>query len=521
MDTYRNLGQHMMQCSVRFPAKARFITLVFSVLLSLIAGISGRSSAGDNALSFADVVKKAEKMSHQPFQKPESIPDYLRKMSYDQWQKIRFLDNKSPWPGGENFSLQFVHLGYLYEQPVKINIIDAQGVHRFQFSPKLFNYGNTQIGQKVPENLGFAGFNVYFPLKPGGSEEFLSFLGASYFRALGRQQWFGLSARGIAIDTASSNGEQFPYFKEFWLIRPEARADSMKIYALLDGESVTGAYRFVVYPGEQTEMDVKAVVFLRKAVQKLGIAPFSSMFLQGSNSLRQYTTLAPQVHNSDGLSIKTQDDRWIYRPLQNPGRLGVYSFELNNPVGFGLMQRDRRFCSYQSLSLHYQDRPSAWVTATGKWGKGKIQLIEIPTSTRNNDNIVAFWIPDRLPAPNNPIPISYKISWQGERMTLPKVGYVVNTRTGEGGANKNAQVFNIDFAGGKLKTISPNEVSAVVTVDNQAKLLEQHIVKNEFVEGLRLELQIEPAGKPVQLRAYLKKGNEVLTETWDYVFYSP
>lgn len=486
----------------------------------LVALAPGKTAAANNPFTFNDVVQKAEKLAHKPYQSPPSIPKYLRNMSYQQWQDIRFLSSKSPWSAGNNFSLQFTHLGYLYKQPVKINLINAQGVHRFRFSPQLFNYGNTGIGRKVPGNLGFAGFNVYYPLsKAGGVNEVLSFLGASYFRAAGKYQWLGLSARGIAIDTASSNGEQFPYFKEFWLVRPAPQANSMELYALLNGKSVTGAYDFVVHPGAQTVTDVHAVLFLRNKVQKFGIAPFSSMFLQGSNSIHRFTTLVPQMHNSDGLSIKAQDNRWIWRPLQNPKRLAVYSFELNDPLGFGLMQRDRKFCSYESLSLHYQDRPSAWVTPVGNWGKGNLQLIEIPTDTNNNDNIVAFWIPAHQPAPLKPFSVSYRICWEGNWMSLPKVGYVVDTRTGKGNL-KGSQEFAIDFTGGNLSTLPPSAVSAVISVGKQAKLLEHHIVKNPYTHGLRLEFQIRPAaGKPVQLRTYLQKGNQVLTETWNYVFH--
>ena len=177
----------------------------------------------------------------------------------------------------------------------------------------------------------------------------------------------------------------------------------MKFYALLDGESLTGAYRFGIYPGEQTAIDVESVLFLRKEVQKLGIAPFSSMFLQGADSTRRYSTLAPQIHNSDGLSIQTQDNLWIWSPLQNPKKLAIQSFQMDNLRGFGLMQRDRRFCSYESLSLHYQDRPSAWVKASGNWGKGSLQLFEIPSDTENNDNVVVFWVPDQTPELLKPV----------------------------------------------------------------------------------------------------------------------
>ena len=83
-------------------------------------------------------------------------------------------------------------------------------------------------------------------------------------RASARDQVFGLSARGLAIDTAESWGEEFPWFREFWLVTPAPNAKELTIYALLDSPRVTGAYRFAVEPGEQTRVDVECRLFLRE-----------------------------------------------------------------------------------------------------------------------------------------------------------------------------------------------------------------------------------------------------------------
>ncbi|MEJ2164814.1 MAG: glucan biosynthesis protein G [Desulfobacterales bacterium] len=501
-------------------AKLPFLMIIVSILTNPLGGTVGTLCAADGTAYFDAVIARAEQMAHKPYQPPEPVPQYLDRLTFDQWQNIVFREDRSPWPADNNFVLQFYHIGYLYKQPVKIYTIDSQGIHEFPFSSKLFSYGDLKPPEEMPEDLGFAGFSLYYPLvQTEARNEFLVFIGTTYFRAVGKGQWFGLSARGIAIDTASPQGEQFPYFKAFWLARPAAKADSIRIYALLDGQSVTGAYQFEIYPGDQTVMDVESVLFLRKKVEKLGIAPFSSMFLQGSNSTRRYNTLSPQMHDSDGLSIQTRDNRWIWCPLQNPQQLAVQDFQLENPQGFGLMQRDRRFCSYESLAQHYQDRPSAWLTPAGSWKKGSLQLFEIPTDTENNDNIVVFWMPDESYELLQPIRFGYRISWQGDDTMRPSIGYVVNTRTGPGIMKKNSRTFEIDFAGGSLGRLSSDAVSAVVSVEKGAKLLEHHIVKNEFVKGMRLELQIEPPEKPVRLEAFLQAGDEAITETWSYVFH--
>lgn len=500
------------------------LLVVSAILGQCIFGLATRAEAAappSGAFSLDDVVKTAKEMAQKPYQKPEAIPPYLSSLDYNQWREIRFQSSQSPWPSSDNFNIQFYHLGYIYKDPVRVNLVASGRVHRFSFSPKMFNYAGKDFASKVPDQLGFAGFSLTYPLNSAqGRDEVLAFLGASYFRAVGKNQVFGLSARGISIDTASPSGEQFPYFKEFWLVKPEEKAKRMTLYALLDGESVTGAYRFVVDPGEQTTTEIEAVLFLRKKVQKFGVAPFSSMFLQGSNSIRRFNTVYPQVHDSDGLSIhQTGGGEWIWRPLQNPKRLAVSSFLVNDLHGFGLMQRDRRFCTYESLALGYQKRPSVWVTPKGQWGKGQVQLIEIPTNTNNNDNIVAFWVPDKLPEPQNPIRYAYEIAWQGDHMTLPpSSAYAVNTLRGKGNIQPDAEEFNIDFKGETLASLfSKSEVSAQISVENGGKLLEHHMVKNPYIGGVRLEFQIKPTGNPIQLRVHLQKGNQALTETWDYV----
>jgi len=508
-------------CRSLRPAGLRFRLPFFFLAISIWVGsiaAGGESSAAGNRFYFSDVIDRAKQMAHTAYQAPKPLPSDLDSLSFNQWRDITFREDQSPWPAGNNFVLQFYSVGYLYKNPVKINTIDLQGVHEFPFSAGLFSYGDKKLAQAVPNDLGFAGFSLYYPLnRPQARDEFLVFIGASYFRAVGKKQRFGLSARGIAINTASPQGEQFPYFKEFWLARPSAAADSIRIYALLDGESITGAYRFGIYPGDQTVMDIEAVLFLRQKVQKLGIAPFSSMFLQGSNSLDRYNTLAPQVHDSDGLSIQTHDDRWIWCPLQNPKKLAVQSFQLENPRGFGLMQRDRRFSSYESLSTLYQDRPSAWVTPLGNWGRGSLQLFEIPTDTADEDNMVVLWVPDRVPDLLKPIRFHYTISWQGNIMTRPPIGYAISTRTGSGNITKTAREFEIDFAGGNLNRLPLDSISAAISVASGTQLLEHHVVRNDFIHGMRLELQIEPPKQPVQLRAYLREGDKAVTETWSYV----
>ena len=200
--------------------------------------------------------------------------------------------------------------------PVRINEITAKGVEKVRYSPEMFEFGNVEIEPAALENLGFAGFKVLYPLnKPDKADELMTLLGASYFRVIGKDQVYGLSARGLAIDTALPSGEEFPRFREFWIERPEADRRNLVIYALLDSPRATGAYRMVVTPGKDSTVDVKARIYLREPVEKLGIAALTSMYLFGANQPSELLNYRPQLHDSEGLAIHTGADEWIWRPL--------------------------------------------------------------------------------------------------------------------------------------------------------------------------------------------------------------
>jgi glucans biosynthesis protein len=379
------------------------------------------------------------------------------------------------------------------------------------------------------KGLGFAGFRLHSPINtPNYYDEFAVFLGASYFRAIGRDENYGLSARGLAIDTALPSGEEFPYFKEFRLVRPEPKAGTITLTALLDSPSLTGAYKFIIRPGKTTSMNVSATLFFRKPVQKLGMAPLTGMFFYGEDSnIRPVDNFRPQVHDCDGLQIVSGTGEWIWRPLINPKRLLVTSFAMSDPKGFGLMQRDTNFNDYQDLEANYQTRPSAWIVPGKGWGRGKVELVEIPTQSEKNDNIVCYWVPSEKEAPGKPVDFSYEIKWGSPGIALPPAGRVVATRT-SATKDPSVKLYLIDFAGGKLGSLAPNaKLEADISVSG-GKVIEQNIQRDPFIAGQRLSFRVRrdvgPLDKvkagtaePMELRAFLRQKDDVLTETWSYV----
>ncbi len=512
------------------------IFLCFSYLLFPLGRVAQPIAEARQVFSFQNVIDKAGALSKESFDDGEGkVPDFLLNITYDNWRDIRFNPEQSLWLKDKQlFTVQFFHPGLYYKKSVKINVVDSSGVQAVPFSPDLFDYGRNNFKDKVPADLGYAGFRLHYPInKLDYHDEVAVFLGATYLRAVGQKQNYGISARGLAIDTAMSKGEEFPYFKEFWLVKPSTGVRHITVFALLDSPSVTGAYKFIIYPWKETLMRVTTKLFMRKNVDKLGIAPLTSMFFYGENANeRPVNDFRPEVHDSDGLMLATGSGEWIWRPLRNPRSLLVTSFKDTSPVGFGLIQRDRNYDHYQDLEAYYESRPSVWVTPVGNWGEGHIELIQIPMIANEvNDNIVAFWVPSNLPKSNESVTFAYELNWHMSCQTRPPMGRVIATRTAKS-KDENITKFVIDFVGERLKSLpSDSPLTAVISVDPKAKLIEQQLYKNRKSKGWRLVFQIatEESGAidlllppdrrpPLELRAFLKLNDIILTETWSYAY---
>ncbi|MEC5385225.1 glucan biosynthesis protein G [Uliginosibacterium sp. H3] len=487
------------------------------------------------AFSFDDVAARAQKLAAESWRSDEGkIPDRLKQLDYDQYRDIRFRPDKALWRDRKlPFEVMFFHVGGFFTAPVHINEVDEKGAHPIRFDRKTFDYGPvTGLTPREEDSwgdVGFAGFRVHYPLNNAAYKDELSvFLGASYFRALGNGQRYGLSARGLAIDTVGGKGEEFPRFKEFWIERPASDAKSLTLYALLDSPSVSGAYRIVMTPGNETMMEVQARLFLRKPVATLGIAPLTSMYQYGENqplstSQPGSTNFRPEVHDSDGLSVQTGDGEWIWRPLINPQAPLTTSFSMKTLGGFGLMQRDRAFSNYEDLEARYDLRPSAWVEPVGNWGPGRVELMQLPTPDETNDNIVAYWVPQTAPTPGKPLDLTWRIRMQSAKEQRPPNGWTVQSRSGGGGYTKQAdkdERYVVDFAGPAFAALPANApVEAVVSAVSNAQIVERTVFHNEVTGGWRLAMRIQRTDptKPAELRAYLKHRNDTLTETWSNV----
>jgi len=502
---------------LRKPLLATLALAVAAICTSLPRIASG--------FGFEEVADRARRLAAQPYKAPDfALPKDLKTLDYDHFRDIRYKPEQAAWRDAKvPFELQFFHLGFAFDQPVRINEVVGDGVREIRFDPSLFDYGSNKLDPKVLRGLGFAGFRVHYAINtPKYKDEVLTFLGASYFRALGKGQVYGISARGLAIDTGLASGEEFPRFVEFWIERPKPNATSLTLYALLDSKRVSGAYGFVLKPGASTALEVKVRLFLRETVSRLGLAPMSTMYFFGENQRPQRDDFRPEVHDSDGLSIASSTGEWIWRPLVDPKRLLDTSFWLPGLRGFGLMQRDRDFHDYEDLEARYDLRPSAWVEPKGNWGAGRVGLVELPSPDETNDNIIAYWSPDPPPKPNTAFDYEYRLLWQKESDTKPPTSWVTQTRRGRGFVRNDdgSLGFTIDFEGPALKKLPPEaEVQAVVSTQGNGEVREAIAHRNDVTGGWRIALRVlrADAGKPVELRANLQSKTDALSETWSYI----
>jgi periplasmic glucans biosynthesis protein len=516
-----------MTCKSRFFNTNSHVTVharrAFLVAGLLLAAVLHGEPAW--AFGFDDVAARAEQLAKRPF-KPVSRkpPAELAALTYDQYRDIRFNPNQALWrPENLPFEVMFFHLGKFQTDPVRMNEVTPKGVRHIPYRSSDFNYGQNKLTPEKWGDLGFAGFRAHYPLNNVAyKDELVVFLGASYFRALGAGLRYGLSARGLAIDTVGGSGEEFPHFIEFWMVRPAPDAKSFTVYALMDSPRVSGAYQFDIKPGKESVIDIRSRIFLRGDVATLGIAPLTSMYFFGENQPHR-TDFRPEVHDSDGLMVATGDGEWIWRPLLNPKHTLTTSFSTNRLRGFGLMQRDRSFSNYEDSEANYEMRPSAWVEPVGDWGPGRVELVLLSTPDETNDNVVAYWVPAKTPAKGEPLELSYRVHWQGvEGMAKPPGAWAVQTRVGRGYAElaENEQQFVVDFTGPSLALLPADApVKAVVTAPSNGEIVESNVYRVEATGAWRMTVRVKQLrpSEATELRGFLQSGTNVLTETWSNI----
>lgn len=478
-------------------------------------------AAGGKAepFSWAWLQNHALALSRRPWRAPAPASPLLDKINYDAVQKVEYRPERTLWADHDDaYGARFFPLTKMARRPVTISIIEDGLARPFPYSPALYRFPARHPMAAIGKNGGFSGFRF---MNKGGRGDWMAFQGASYFRSAGPLHQYGLSARGLAVNTGLAGPEEFPEFTHFWL---ERTARQVTVYALLDGPSVTGAYRFVIgRDADQMRQDVSMKIHLRNSVERLGIAPLTSMFWYGEGHRAKAVDWRPEIHDSDGLALHTGQGERIWRPLNNPPRPQLNSFADRAPKGFGLLQRDRAFDHYQDDGVFYEKRPSLWIEPSDDWGAGAVMLYEIPTTTEFDDNIVAFWSPEASAASGRAFTYDYRMRWIGGEPELMAVARAEDCWTGQGGPpgvppSGDVRKVVADFAGDRFKGLTyKSPVEPIVSVRNGTILNSRCYPVNGQQDRWRLILDIERgSGEPTDIRAFLSMTGEALTETFVY-----
>ncbi len=470
----------------------------------------------EQAFSKDNLLEKVRQIAGKEYVAPTKIPQPWIDMTYDQYRGIEFNPDSGLWKDTDlPFNMEFFAPGLYFPTAISVSVVDGDTSRPVLFSKDVFRYAHLVPDLPVDETLGYAGFRVRTTINdPVRKDEFVVFQGASYFRAVGKGQIYGLSARGLAIDTGEAKGEEFPDFRAFWIEGVAPGAKNFTIHALLDSPSVCGLYSFEITAGPSTEMDVRAVLFPRVTLNHVGIGAETSMFLFDQTNRHRFEDFRPAVHDTDGLLIVNGAGETLWRQLANPLTLQVSSFVDNSPKGFGLMQRPRAFDDFADLEANYHKRPGLWVTPGEDWGKGSVSLVEIPADREIYDNIVAYWRPHEPMEAGSEHNYSYRLTWCEDPPIAQKMPRVVNTRMGK------------RFAGGRLVTIDYSDAEILpekldnVTLhvsSNRAKVSPGILQRNPRTGGVRLAFTFYPENlTSLELRAQLMLDGKMASEVWLY-----
>ncbi|HUB65226.1 MAG TPA: glucan biosynthesis protein D [Methylocella sp.] len=472
----------------------------------------GEPSAFDPGM----VTEAARSLSKQPFRPlPSDLPNVFRNLTYEQYAAIRQRPGTAIW-AAENigFMIEPLHRGFLFSSPVEINLVAEAKARRILYDPALFDFDKITVASDIGD-IGFSGFRV-LAQGQSGFFELAIFQGASFFRATAPGQTLGTMARAMSIKTADPRGEEFPAFRTVWIERPTLAASALVIHALIDSESVSGAYRFTLRPGDATIIDTECALFARVAVDNLGLATMSATHLSGPIGERHDDDLRPSVSEVSGLQMLTGKGEWLWRPVANRDTLQISTFVDETPHGFGFLQRDRNFDHYQDDDQHFETRPSLWIEPIGDWSSGSFHLIEIPSTSETNRNIIGYWKPKQTLAAGSETFFAYRQFWCWNPPQQPPLAISTQSRSGRGSSPKRRR-FLVEFSGAILS--SPENMDALKPNLNVApgSIVAVRTFPSADKKSCRILFEIDPGNEPFsEMRLVLEAGGKPLSETWLY-----
>lgn len=460
------------------------------------------------------VVETARNLARRPLAPvvATDLPEGYATLSYDLYSGIRAVPGSLLWAGeNRGFTVEPLHRGYVFSRPVGLFTVEDNIVRRVAFDRSKFDYGRVT---PPPPNLDlqFSGMRIAAGLER--PFEVAVFQGATFFRSLARGQNFGAMARALILRPGETRGEEIPFFRAFWIERPSAASGALVIHALLDSESLTGAVRMTLRPGDITLIDVEMTLFARQVLDHIGLGCTMGTFLSGPQSRRTFDDLRPAVHEVSGVQMQTGGGEWIYRPVNNPATLQVSSFMDENPRGFGLVQRERDAVAFQDDDQRFELRPSVWTEPLGDWGAGSVQLLEIPSDSELNDNIIAYWRPRQALAAGSETSLAYRQAWCWQPPEKPALATATRTRQGRGSQPRRRR-FLVDFSGDRLS--DPAQVAAIRAAVSTSQGTIHNVRLWPYPERklMRVGFEVDPGAESLsELRLVLQAGGQPVSETW-------
>ena len=497
-----------------------FATIAAGVLTTprqAVAAIDAPGLKEGEFFSRDKLLEYAKNLAKGTYQAPDAtLPSTLQSLNYEQYVSIRFRPERAIWSTDHRgFVIEPLHRGFIYAALVDLFTIEDGRVLVVPYEPDMFDFGAI-APPAADSKLGFSGFRLKSPIDaPDRLDDFAIFQGASYFRAIAKNQVYGAVARGLAVNTGEATGEEFPFFRSFWIERPPQNSDSLVVHALLDSEAATGAFRLTLHPGEDTTIDVESTIYPRTKIEHVGIAPLNSMYLFGSNDHKGIDDVRVAVHESSGLQMLSGGGEWIWRPLQNPETLQISAFVDKTPKGFGLLQRDRDPAAFEDIQHRYESQPSVWIVPNGDWGEGSIQLVEIPSDAEIHDNIISYWRPKNALEAGQEYSFAYRINWCWTPPEQPQMALVRQTRIGAFGSKR--RMFVVDFQGDIFTSVDNIRGVAPNIAVNPGKISDVSLTLDPARRIGRLSFGLDPDSETFsEMRAVLTKDGKPVSETWLY-----
>jgi glucans biosynthesis protein len=492
------------------------------------AGAPSKSLAQDQKAGVApfsanSVIDAAKALAGKPFVAPSTsdLPSSLANLAYEAYAAIHAKPEGQVWaqdPAG--FVIEPLHRGFIYATPMQIHLVENGLARRLDYDASKFNFGGLNLSG-LPANLDFSGFRILHRADSGALQELAMFQGASFFRSSAPDQILGVTARGLAIRTGDPRGEEFPFFRAVWIEKPTRAANVLTLHALLDSESVAGAYRFTLHPGDATLIDTEISLFPRASLDSFGLAAMSATMLFGPVDRRGVDDLREAVAEASGLQMLTGAGEWVWRPISNRNALQISEFVDENPKGFGFLQRSRRFDNFYDEIQHWERRPSLWIEPIGDWGPGSVQLVEIPSDTENAQNMIAFWRPKAALAKGQQADFAFRQFWTwsppaSPPLASPPLAIALGVRGGRGGSSKQRRL-QVDFYGDVLADPArAADIKANLTL-SPGKVVSLKVFPSPERKSCRAQFDFEPGNENTsEMRLTLESQGAPISETWLY-----